>query len=506
MLSFGHCPRASLSHQGPAVKPHFAILLPLILVLMVIRAPDLAAGEATVTGGRVTTTAEQTRLVLDLSGPVTHQVFPLEGPDRVVLDLADAALTGKLPAATEGDLNLIGIRSGVRDGNDLRIVLDLKRPVRVKSAPLAPDADHGHRLVVDLIPKAASPSGGGRGGPTGSRSAASGKTPGPARGRGGGARDLVVAIDAGHGGADPGAIGARGTREKELTLSIARRLAALVAKEPGMRPLMIRDRDVFVSLRDRVLKARKHQADIFISIHADAFENPRAQGSSVFTLSRGGATSEAAKWLADKENSADLIGGVDLGASDDLLATVLLDMAQNATLEHSVQAADAVLKNLGRLGATHKAEVQKAGFVVLKSPDIPSLLVETAFVSNPDEEARLTNAAHQQRLAEAILGGIKRYFERYRPQTAGRAAVVDAPPTVESAPRATASASESAVYAAAAPAPGGAGGRQHVIGAGDTLALIAQRYGVSLTSLRTANNLNGDLIRAGQVLTIPSDG
>jgi N-acetylmuramoyl-L-alanine amidase len=353
-------------------------------------------------------------------------------------------------------------------------VLDLKQPVRVKSFPMTPDADHGHRLVVDLIAKGAAKGAGS----APARAGAAGHT--VVSSRANPARDLVVAIDAGHGGEDPGALGARGTREKDVTLGIARRLAALVEKEPGMRPLMIRDADVFVPLRQRIRKARKHEADIFISIHADAFTNPDAQGSSVFTLSRRGATSEAAKWLADKENSADLIGGVDLGSSDDQLATVLLDMAQNATLEHSAQAAGAVLNNLSRLGVTHKGEVQKAGFVVLKSPDIPSLLVETAFISNPDEEARLLSGANQQHLAEAILAGIKQYFYKYRPQTLAR---TPAP--------------------AAAPAIASAAGRRHVIGAGDTLAQIARRYRVSLASLRTANNLGSDTIHTGQVLTIP---
>uniref|UniRef100_UPI0025D24B37 N-acetylmuramoyl-L-alanine amidase n=1 Tax=uncultured Thiodictyon sp. TaxID=1846217 RepID=UPI0025D24B37 len=270
------------------MTPLLAILLPILLTFL----PSAAvAAPAAVTGARIAPDPDQTRLVLDLSGPVTHQIFVLEGPDRVVVDIVDTKLSGQLPKAATDDPNLAGLRSGVREGDDLRIVLDLKRPVRVKSFPLAPDGDHGQRLVVALIPK------------VGAKAAA-----GRARPRGRAARTLVVAIDAGHGGEDPGAIGAHGTREKDVTLAIARRLAALVAKEPGMRPLMIRDSDTFVPLRGRIRKARKHEADLFISIHADAFESPQAQGSSVFTLSRSGATSEAAKWLADKENSADRVG------------------------------------------------------------------------------------------------------------------------------------------------------------------------------------------------------
>jgi N-acetylmuramoyl-L-alanine amidase len=288
------------------------------------------------------------------------------------------------------------------------------------------------------------------------------------------ARPVVVAIDAGHGGQDPGAIGSRGTRESEVTLAIARRLAVLVDKEPGMRPVMIRDADTFVHLNERIKRAREAKADLFISIHADAFTSSDARGSSVFTLSERGATSEAARWLADRENSADLVGGVDLKASDDVLANVLLNMSQNATMEHSGEAAGAVLRNLSRLGDTHKAQVQKAGFVVLKSPDIPSMLVETAFISNPEEEARLITPAHQQRLAEALLAGIKAYFRKYPP----------AGPVATTA---------SAV----------GGGRGYVIQPGDTLSDIAKRHGVSLSALRGANGLEGDHIRVGQTLSIP---
>ncbi|HYN77308.1 MAG TPA: N-acetylmuramoyl-L-alanine amidase [Lamprocystis sp. (in: g-proteobacteria)] len=456
------------------MKRFLVMLLSVLLALLPFSAP---AGPVSVTGVRIISGADKTRLVLDLSGPGTHQIFPLEAPDRVVIDITDAVFEGKLPPADAADPSLTGLRSGVRETDDLRIVLDLKQPVRVKSFPMTPDADHGHRLVVDLIPKGTAKAGPG--------TARAGVRP-VVSNRASPARDLVVAIDAGHGGEDPGAIGAHGTHEKNVTLSIARRLAALVEKEPGMRPVMIRDRDLFVPLRQRIQKARKAEADIFISIHADAFTDPKVRGSSVFTLSRGGASSEAAKWLADRENSADRIGGVDLGASDEVLAGVLLDMVQNATLEHSTEAARAVLGNLSRLGVTHRGEVQKAGFMVLKAPDIPALLVETAFISNPDEEARLLNGANQQRLAEAILAGVKQYFRKYRPQSGARAP----DPKV-------------ADTGAAPPAATDDGARRHAVTTGDTLAEIAKRYRVSRAALRTANNLAGDTIRTGQVLTIP---
>ena len=394
------------------------LLAILLLVILTFLPPtltsSLAAGRVAVTGVQVTSTQGKSRLVLDLNGPTNHQVFALDGPDRLVIDIADAAFAGKLPKVDGSDPILSGLRSGVRGDKDLRIVLDLKGAVRVKSHLQAAEAGHGQQLVLDLIPKA----------PATSRPASVSEQP-LARGRAASQRPMVVAIDAGHGGQDPGAIGARGTREKDVTLAIAKRLAGLVAKEPGLRPLLIRDDDRFVPLRARINKARKHKADLFISIHADAFDNPSAKGSSVFTLSRRGASSEAAKWLADRENSADKIGGVDLGERDDQLATVLLDMVQNAAQEHSAHAAGAVLKNLSRLGAIHKDEVQKAGFVVLKLPDIPSLLVETAFITNPAEEARLVNGTEQQRLAAAILGGVKQYQLRYRQGTAARPLTAD---------------------------------------------------------------------------------
>ncbi len=435
-------------------------------LLLAVSLP-LWSAQVAVEAVRLATAPEQTRLELHVDGAVTHRIFSLSDPDRVVLDIPDARLTGELPPADPQDLLLVGLRSGVRDQGELRVVMDLKRPARVKSFPLSPDGGQGHRLIVELIPKDPVAKTGGQ----------PGARPAPARGRSPAARPVLVAIDAGHGGKDPGAIGSGGTLEKNVTLAIARRLAVLVDKEPGMRPLMIRDGDAFVHLHERIQKAREAKADLFISIHADAFTNPNVRGSSVFTLSERGATSEAAKWLADRENSADQLGGVDLKSSDDVLANVLLNMSQNATLEHSGEAAGAVLRNLGRLGDTHKAQVQKAGFVVLKSPDIPSMLVETAFISNPEEEARLTTPAHQQRLAEAILAGVKAYFRKYPPPGTG-----------------------------VAKASGAVAGRGHVIQAGDTLSSIAKHYGVSLTALRSVNRLEGDHIRVGQALTIPEGG
>ncbi|AFL75835.1 N-acetylmuramoyl-L-alanine amidase family protein [Thiocystis violascens] len=470
----------------------------IVFFLLLISLP-VAGSPASVECAGVSTDDGKTRLILATTASVSHQVFTLDGPDRVVIDIADARLIGKLPEATAQDPTLIGLRSGVRNQGDLRIVLDLKHAVRIKSFS-TPSADgHGHRLFVDLIPKGNAKSSGDPRRMTASTAIATANS--PAAPRTGALRTAVIAIDAGHGGADPGAIGPTGIREKDVTLAIARKLASLVDKEPGMRALMIRDSDDFIGLRQRILKAREHKADIFISIHADAFNNTDAHGSSVYTLSNVGASSEAAMWLADRENSADLVGGVDISASDDLLATVLLDMTQNATIEHSTEVASAVLSYLGAVGDMHRKDVQRAGFVVLKSPDIPSLLVETAFISNADEEKRLKSNAHQQRLAQAILAGVKAYLKKFPPrglQTASAVVSSTAGPTHSATARAP------AIQASAGSRPNET--RGYVVNSGDTLSGIAKRHRVSLSSLRAENGLEeGDMIRAGQVLAIPAD-
>lgn len=433
----------------------------LFATLLLLLPWHLPAQQIEIRGARVWTEPDQTRLMVDTAGAISHKVFSLDNPDRLVIDIPDARLTADLPIVDAGDPLLGGVRSGIRDGNDLRLVLDLKQAVRAKSFLLEPNDQYGHRLVVDLAPAGAQ--GGGD---------QEGKASEPARAAPSKLRDILIAVDAGHGGEDPGAIGPQGTREKQVTLAIARKLAAQLEKQRGMRAVLIRDGDYFLSLRKRIALARKHQADLFVSIHADAFQSNLVQGSSVYTLSHRGASSEAAKWLADKENSADLIGGIDLSESDDLLATVLLDMTQNATMEHSAVAGRKVLANLEKVGKVHKGRVQQAGFVVLKSPDIPSMLVETAFISNPEEEKRLRDPGHQERLAAAIASGIRGYFQAYPPL--GTRLVSS-----------------------------GGSGRKHVISNGDTLSEIAHKYRVSLTSLRNANRIEDDSIRVGQVLTIP---
>lgn len=411
------------------------------------------AAQQNVNGVRIWAAPDRTRLVFDIDGPVEHKLFTLAAPHRVVIDLKAMRLGTALPQPGESEGLLRGLRSAVRNGKDLRVVLDLARGVRPKSFLLSPNGQYGHRLVVDLYDPE-------------SRAAAAPIVARPAVG--GQPRDVVVAIDAGHGGEDPGAIGARGTHEKTVMLALAKRLAKLINREPGMRAHLVRSGDYYVSLRKRIASSRKAKADLFISLHADAFTNRKVSGASVYILSERGATSEMARMVAQRENASDLVGGVNLKDKDDLLAHVLLDLQRSVTLESSVKVADRTLRGLGKVSRLHKKRVEKAAFVVLKAPDIPSMLVETGFISNRSEEQKLRNPDYQQKLAVALMGGIRDYFR-------------DNPP----------------------PGTRIAAARQHVIARGDTLSEIASQYRVSLRRLRLANNLRGDRLLVGQVLKIP---
>jgi N-acetylmuramoyl-L-alanine amidase len=450
------------------------------LALALLAAP-VPAGEAKVTGVRLWSAPDNTRLVFELSEPVEHSLFGLSKPERLIIDLKDTVLSGKVDPLGVTEQRLLKLRHGQQNQKDLRVVLDLKKSVRAKSFLLRPSAPYGHRLVVELLDREegaersarpasapAAPKSGSQGAATGSgvRAATAGRTVKS----GAAGRDIVVAIDAGHGGEDPGARGADGSLEKDITLAIARRLERLIRAEPGMRPVMTRSGDYFVGLRKRTQLARKHRADLFVSIHADAFMDPRARGSSVFVLSERGASSEAARWLADAENAADLVGGVSLDDKDEVLASVLLDLSQTGTRQASLDGAQSVFEQLGKLGEVHAPQVQQAGFAVLKSPDVPSMLVETAFISNPDEERRLRNPAHQELIAGGILRGIRSYFEKSPPPGTRLAIEQD---------------------------------RRHTIAAGESLKGIAQRYAVSVGSLREVNGLDTDRVRVGQVLRIP---
>jgi N-acetylmuramoyl-L-alanine amidase len=356
----------------------------------------LARSSTALTGVRVAqTTEEHTRIVFDLSGQIEHDLFTLEDPGRVVIDLKDVRKSAALDNEENETTLLRGIRSAVRKSDDLRVVLDLKGKVRPRSFMLQPDANNGHRLVIDMHATNLSPT------PVETSISERSKKK----------QEIVIAIDPGHGGRDPGAVGHKGTKEKDVTLALAQKLKRIINATPGYRAVMTRESDRFVVLRKRVQKARKHQADLFVSLHADAYKSPKVEGASVYALSLNGASSEAARWIAEKENASDLIGGISLDDKDDLIASVLLDLSQTATIQDSLELGSDVLKHLGKVGKLNKRQVQQAGFAVLKAPDMPSILIETAFISNPKEERRLRSPQHQSKLANAIFSGIKSHMK-----------------------------------------------------------------------------------------------
>lgn len=408
-----------------------------------------------VTGLRFWTAPDHTRLVFDVSSSVDYKLFQMKKPDRLVVDLSKTRVNKSLDQPSADHPLIKRVRSATRNNSDLRVVFDLKNGVKPKSFFLKPNKNYGNRLVIDLYDKA-------RAATAKAKTVKSVKSTNADQ-----LRDLVIAIDAGHGGEDPGARGPRGVREKDVVFAISRKLEKLLQKEPGMRPVMVRKGDYYVGLRDRMEIARQAKADLFISIHADAFRDSKVKGASVYTLSRKGATSEAARWLAASENSADLVGGVSLNDKDDLLASVLLDLSQTATQESSKKVAGEVLKKLGGTGKLHKKTVQQAGFLVLKSPDIPSILVETAFISNPHEEKKLRSSKHQEKIARAIMSGVRGYFAKTMPMGTRYAS------------------------------------RKHIIRHGDTLSHLASRYGVTTKELVSFNALKSTKIKVGQVIKIP---
>ena len=371
----------------------------------------LAAGTATqLRSIELTPDAGGLRITLATSSPTSHEMFMLDHPDRVVIDLRGTRLASgvRMP---DGIGLVETVRSGVRPGGTLRIVLEMKSAVSARSQWFA-SGESGNRLVVALGKDVALD------GSAAAFASAQNAVPKIVRAEhapADGDRDVVVAVDAGHGGLDPGAIGRNGTREKDITLEIARALAARINDEPGMRAVLIRDSDYFVVLRDRMVRARAAKADLFVSVHADSIRDRTITGASVYVLNERGATSEAARWLAERENAADLMGGVKLDDKDQSLASVLLDLSQTANLSASMTAAERVLAALDNSTGVRKSSVQQAGLIVLKSPDIPSLLVETGYISNPTEEARLKSVRHQQRLAETIFSGLRGYFEESPP-------------------------------------------------------------------------------------------
>ena len=386
---------------------------------------------------RIWPAKDYTRVTLESKNEIRYSLFTLNNPERLVLDLEgiemSAALADLNNKVTPEDPYVDKLRAGINRPGVTRVVLDLKAQVKAQAFSLKPVASYGHRLVLDIYPAVAPdpllallqeeavrkplsvpPPVQQQAAPADTLALKSSPLP-----RQTVTRFATIVIDPGHGGEDPGARGRRGSNEKDVTLTIAKRLKAMIDQEPGMRAVLTRDADFYLALAARVEKARKVKADLFVSIHADAFVKPHARGSSVFALSERRATSEAARWLAKKENEADLIGGVNLDVKDRYLAQTLLDLSQTATISDSLKLGRHVLNELGAINTLHKPQVEQASFAVLKSPDVPSILVETAFISNPDEEMRLNDEAYQDKLARAILNGVKRYFARNPPRPQG---------------------------------------------------------------------------------------
>jgi len=425
-------------------------------LLLLLCLSTAAAAGSTVENVRVWSENDKTRVVLDLSRSVQHNIFTLRSPDRVVIDLKDSRLAKSLTSMPAGTGTVKSIRSAVRADGQLRVVIDLNTAVRSRTFTAGPNAQYGDRLVIDLHRT-------GNAEPV--KRASEAYRPG---------RDIVVAIDPGHGGHDPGAIGKNRTREKDVALAISRELAARINAEPGMKAILVRDSDVYVDHRARTNIARRGKADLFVSVHSDAVNDRRATGASVYALSLKGASDEAAKQLAERENAS--VGGVSLDGKDDVLASVLIDLSQNASLSASLEVGNDVIKEMDKVTKMHRRTVQQAGFLVLKSPDMPSILVETAFISNPSEEQKLRDKGHQGRLANAILAGIRNYFYTNPPPDTQIAMDLRRQPTRQV---------------------------RHVITPGDTLSEIAARYNVSTADIRRANKLSSDKIRVGQTLSIP---
>ncbi len=433
------------------------IRLRLTVTLLTLLLGFAAHARSTVEDVRIWSENGKTRVVLDLSRSIEHNIFTLRGPDRIVIDLKNSRLAESLSKLPQGSGSVRSIRSAIRANGQLRVVLDLTEGVRSRSFAAGPSGNYGDRIVIDLAR-------------TGNlepvKRASEAYKPG---------RDIVIAIDAGHGGHDPGALGRR-SKEKDLVLSISKELARRVNSEPGMRAILIRDKDVFVEHRDRTAIASNANADLFISIHADAFRDRRASGASVFALNMVGANDEAALQMQRRAQTDVTVGGVSLHDKDEVLASVLFDLSQNAALSASVDVGTSISKQMGRVTKMHKKAVKQQNLLVLKSADMPSILIETGFISNGSEENKLRDRGHQGRLANAILAGIRDYYYTNPPPDTQIAQDLRRSPTKQV---------------------------RHVISRGDTISELAERYNVSPAAIRRANKLSTDKIRVGQTLNIP---
>ena len=474
------------------------------------------AMSASLDGVRVWRAPDHTRVVLDLSSEVTYSLFALENPDRLVVDIK-----GTHTQKNFSDLDVKGtpvqrVRKAVRQQKDLRLVFDLTTAVKPRSFLLKPNKDKPHRLVLDLYNKTSNTSKTVKsitGKPKGSDNATKVKRK---------LRDILVVVDAGHGGEDPGAIGPKKIKEKVVVLDIAKKLAALINQKKGYKAILTRNGDYFIPLRKRRDKARKLRADLFVSVHADAFNKPQANGASVYALSQRGATSEAARFLAKQENEADLIGGVgdvSLDDKDKVLRGVLVDLSMTATVGDSLEVGKSVLNGMGGVARLHKKHVEQAGFLVLKSPDVPSILIETGFISNPKEAKLLATSSYRKKMATVIFNGITKYFSA-KPPTGSYVAwkkngskasdlYVEAQPTAiassivtdeKSNPQSVKKISGLAATSSSTPVPSSR--LTHKVTNGESLSTIGEKYRVSVRKIKKLNSLKSNSIRIGQVLVI----
>lgn len=418
---------------------------------------------ATVEGVRMWRSPDSTRLVFDLDAPVTHKIFKLDNPQRLVIDIERGKFAASLSQLDFAETPVQKLRHGAKQGGALRIVLDLKKDVNPRSFALKQIADKPNRLVVDLYDEKKQTV----------KTVESIANTSSSSSR----RDIVIAIDAGHGGEDPGAVGPGRLYEKHVVLKVAKNLANVINATPGYKAILVREGDYFLPLNRRPEAARKVHADLFVSVHADGFDDPNARGASVYTLSNRGASSKMASILASHENQSDLIGGVDrisLDDKDSQLRQILVDLSMTSSMNTSRDVGYRVLKELGGVTRLHSSRVEQAGFAVLKSADVPSILVETGFITNPKEAKDLNTLRHRTKLAKAVFKGIDSYFRDKPPEGTQLAWVKD-----------------------------GGGTVKHKIQRGDTLISIAQRYQVSVSNIKKHNRLNGSMIRVGQVLIIP---
>ncbi|GLQ97375.1 N-acetylmuramoyl-L-alanine amidase [Dyella mobilis] len=505
----------------------------------ILTAVPAIAHAADVKDARVWAGPDYTRVVFDLSAPAKYKLS--QQGDQVVLELGDSRVAGRLAPSAQG---LFKSLDSSNQGDSLRLAASVASGSQPKSFLLGPSGQSGYRLVLDLYPGTASASVPAKVATVDkpaatSRAAVTPHQPAPAASSEDVAddtspapvvvnasskltsrkgvttrqaavllnsqRQVVVAVDAGHGGKDQGAHGPDGTLEKDVTLAVARDLAAQINRQPGMKAILTRDGDYFIPLKQRYEIARQNQADLFVAIHADSFTSSDARGSSVWVLSPRGKSSVAAQMLADRENSSDLIGGVSLAAENDSLASVLLDMQQGWAVQASETVAQKVLSALSALGPTHRGYVEHANFVVLRSPDVPSILVETAFISNPMEERKLRDSGHQQQLATAIMDGVKGYFTSNPPPGTWFAAeAARRNGVLQGNAGEVASASKSSDKLASAAAPADADVRDmHRVANGETLRSIAKQYGVSISSLKSVNGISSNSVRVGTMLEIP---